>query len=337
MEKKKAIIIGGGISGLAAAWYLQDRFDTVLFEKEPRVGGWIQTGNEGGFLFEKGPRSLRRGKALDLALELGLENEIIYADKAARKRFLYSGGRLKNVSSFLWRALPGLMTEWMKEKSRGDESVKSFILRRFGRYAAEMLMDPLISGIYAGDSGRLSFKSCFPGLYEMEQKYGSITKGFLFRSRESGKGIYTFKNGLETLVQALEKKVSAKIHLSTPAQKIAVHEDHIRVLAKGGWWKADHVILALPSSHLSRLMTEHDHQLARLLNEMQSVSVAVVNVGYKQPVLSLKGFGYLIPSREKEPVLGVVWDSSAFPQQNASPQETRLTVMIRGGTRILSA
>ncbi len=333
MEKKKVIIIGGGVTGLAAAWYLRGRFDLLLFEKEQRLGGWIQTEKKGGFLFEKGPRSLRPGMALELAAELGLENEIIYADKAARKRFLYAGGKLKNASSFLWRALPGLMTEWMREKSRGDESVKTFISRRFGRYAAEMLMDPLISGIYAGDSELLSFKSCFPGLYEMEQKYGSITKGLLFRSKSSAKGIYTFKNGLETLVRALEENVSAKIHLSTPAQKIAVYKDHIRVLANGLWWRADHVILALPQRQLSRLMDEHDPELARLLNEIQSVSVAVVNVGYKEPVLSLKGFGYLIPSQEKEPVLGVVWDSSAFPQQNSSPQETRLTVMI-GGVRM---
>jgi protoporphyrinogen/coproporphyrinogen III oxidase len=330
MTKKKAAIIGGGISGLAAAWYLRDRFDVVLFEKEARLGGWIQSEKSGGFLFEKGPRSLRPGKAFDLAKELGLESDIVYADKAAGKRYLYTGGKLKNVLSCLWPAAPALMTEWMKAKGEGDESIKSFISRRFNSYAAETLIDPLVSGIYAGDIEKLSMKSCFPGLYEMEQVHGSLTKGLLRREKSSGGGLYTFKNGLETLVAALADQVPAAINLSASVEGIEIRGGSIKVFANNQSWSADHAILALPAAQTSQLLKEYDPQLSQLLNEIECVSVAVVNAGYRHPVLGRKGFGHLIPRKEGEPVLGVVWDSSAFPGQNSSSDETRLTVMIGG-------
>ncbi len=349
----KVVILGGGIAGLAAAWFLKlQGQDVTLLESSSRVGGWIETIHQDGFLFDLGPRSCRTSgngvETLNLIEQLGLEGEVISAAPAVRKRFLYTQRRLQSIPSgpmsFLTSPLTRpllwpLLREWsIGPCGHADESVHDFIKRRFGGHAANTFADSLVAGIYAGDSTRLSVKSCFPFLHQWERDSGSILRGlFAQRSKQakaSRQGIISLRRGMQQLVDALATRLGSCIRMNSPVVAIERTLGGLSVVTQQGEvFQADQVISALPTAALATLIVHHDHELARLLQSIHSTSVAVVALGYRANMLDQEGFGYLIPSREGERVLGMVWDSSVFPQQNSFDVETRLTCMI-GGERM---
>ena len=356
---KHIVILGAGISGLAAAWHLKQlpNFSVTLIEKSARAGGWIQTKQVDDFLFDLGPRSCRvRGNGLAtlrLVEQLGLQDEVIPSDKSARKRYLYLNKRLVSVpncpvavllSPFTKGVLKGLWNDWWTPASTAeDESIYSFITRRMNADVANRLIDPLTIGIYAGDPHKLSIKSCFPILHEWEQKHGGIVRGaFAPRKKQTLEQspflrnalrhpLFTFKEGMETLPKALAHKLEKNLLLSTSVVSLKTLKNGFELLLSNGKTiQADHVISALPADPLGDLLMPHLPETALTLKGIPSSSVALVHLGYRKKMLKLKGFGYLIPSSEKEETLGVVWDSSAFPQQNLHPDQTRLCVMIGG-------
>lgn len=348
------VIVGAGISGLALGWYLKQRHGSnislKILEAGSHPGGWIRTHTIDGCLFEAGPRSCRtRGAGVDtleLIEALGLEEEVIAAAPAARQRYLYSDGRLKpvprNIASFLFSplmrgVLPALWKEWRTPpKEMDDESIASFVERRFGADLAERFADPLVSGIYAGDIHRLSVRACFPDLPRLEQEHGSVIKGMLFGkkpqritspfvTRMSREPIFSFRSGMETLVKKLHAELNSEIHLSCAVSTLRPGVDGVEVICQDGrTMRANQVFLALPEKEAAALLP------AQIIEVGKTASVAVVNLGWKKDVLQQEGFGYLVPSREKETILGCVWDSSAFPQQNKNASQTRLTVMLGG-------
>ena len=180
----KVLIVGGGITGLAAAWYIKKKnpdCHITLLEKSNRLGGSIQTHRENGLLFELGPRTFRLGaspKLLQLINDLGLD---ILISKTDSTRYLLYKGALRSSLFFLPMLLPHLFKEpFIKPTEKKDESIYDFAARRFSPKIANTLFDPLALGIYAGDIRRLSMRACFPTLFEWEQKQGSLLKGFLF-------------------------------------------------------------------------------------------------------------------------------------------------------------
>lgn len=304
------IILGGGITGLSAAWFLhkQDpKTKITLLEKEDRLGGWIRTSDEGGFLFEKGPRTFPLGRSPHLlALIHDLKLEIILSDPSAAKRFILHKGTLRTPGSFLPSFLPYLIRElFIRPSTADDESIYDFAVRRFNPKIAETLFDPLTLGIYGGDIRKLSIRACFPSLHQWEREKGSVLFGLLSAPKNKGKGLFTLRQGMETLIQELKKQLPIEIMLNCPVEKISQHE----IIAGGKTWYADRVLSALPPQCSTRALW-------------------VVNLGFVGAVLPKKGFGYLVPTQEKESVLGVIFDSTIFPQQNRRV-ETRLTVMIR--------
>ncbi|NGX53978.1 MAG: Protoporphyrinogen oxidase [Chlamydiae bacterium] len=304
--KKHILILGAGISGLSTAWYLHKRFKDdiklTIVEKSNRVGGWIQTINKEGFLFERGPRGFRpHPTTLALVNELGLDKELIHAEPAAKRRYLYMNQKLQPITPpFLFR-LGLLSVLWRERKippsTEEDESIESFFLRRTNRRLAETLIDPLTTGIFGGDYRKLSIRSCFSTLHEWEQQHGSIIRGMLAtrKTRTKSKGpLCSFREGMETLPRRLAEKLPAEIKLSSSPEGI----------------EADHTISCLPPPDLPR------------------TTLTTVSLGYRTPILKKRGFGYLIPSKEKETILGVTWDSEIFPIQNRENQ-TRLCVILR--------
>lgn len=289
-----ALIVGGGITGLSAAWFLHKQDPTLkitLFEKENRLGGWIRTSHQGGFLFEQGPHTFpfsRSPHLLSLIQALNLE----LIPSAATKRYILQSGRLRSLTSFLPMLLPHLFKR--PPALLEDESIYSFASRHFSPKIAETLFDPLTLGIYAGDIRTLSIRRCFP----------TLCQGPLFKHFRPSKGLFTLKDGMEALIHALAK-LPIDIHLNRPAQKIGEKE----VIAQGKIWRADHVLSALPPPLPAR-------------------SLWVINLGYENAPLPKKGLGYLVPTKEKESLLGVLFDSEIFPQQNKQGQ-TRLTAMVR--------
>lgn len=302
----KVLILGGGITGLSTAWYLKKRHpkaEITLLEKENRLGGWIKTGRENGFLFEKGPRTFQIGRSphlLNLIQELGLE----VITSGPQKRYLWHRGRLRSLGSFIPTLIPFLIREaFVPPATCTDESIYDFAARRFSPKIAETLFDPLTLGIYGGDIRKLSICSCFPALFHWERDKGSIVRG-LFSSPKKPKGLFTLLHGMETLIDALQKQLSIEIVLNCKVQSI----EENRVLAGGKIWHADRILSALPPP-------------------LPTKSLWVVNLVY-EGVLPKKGYGYLVPTQEKESLLGVIFDSSIFPQQNLKG-EICLTAMVR--------
>lgn len=356
MATQTIVILGGGISGLAAGWFAKQKYGPMaqihILEKDSRLGGCIKTVFQDQFLFEQGPRSLRtqslNGPTRLLIEQLNLVNDIILPDREAGHRYLYENHRLLELPSSLWKLPFSRLTRgWWgaikkdiltKKREVSDESIESFFCRQIGKDWAERLVDPFISGIFAGDSSQLSIKSCFPDLCKTVEENGSLIKG-LFKKKGAHKKIensfkiespfFTFRNGMGALIHALNERLLNEIHLNTEVIGLTRHQEKTVVhLASGQKIKADKVISALPSTSLARLFP----QLADCLYKITYAAVMLVNLGYRKQVLKKKGFGYLIPSKEREPILGCVWDSTAFSQQNTSTKETRLTVMI-GGAR----
>lgn len=318
---KKIVIAGGGISGLSARYFLSKRYpdaEIVLYEKSDRLGGCVETSHS-PYFFERGPRTFKVSRAtelLALVKELGLEDELLYSDKSARRRYLYKKGKLHQLGlPFIFPMLPALLKEWKQPYSWGDdESIATFVTRRFGKEVAENLFDPLTQGIFAGDIHHLSVKACFPELKAMEENYGSITRALFKQKKEKkGKGLVTLKRGLQVLINRLVEAGKGEIHLNTPLTSL----DHERV------------VLALPVGGAASLFKE-DQEIQTFFDAIKENTIHVINVAFAHPVLKRKGFGYLIPSSEKEKIMGVVFDSSIFPEQNKE-KETRLTVMLREG------
>lgn len=365
MIKKHAVILGAGISGLSLAWFLKRKYgngiDLTIVEKSSRCGGWMRTFHKEGFLFEQGPHSCRaQGNniaALKLVESLGLQDQVILPQSKSMSRYILNNQKLTpiphNIFSMIfspvtngimrafwndWRTPPGLSS---------DESVYAFISRRLSVEVADRLLDPLVSGIYAGDIRQLSIRACFPSLYEREQRFGSLTRS-LFRSKIksqgssassspfiqkiSGYGMFSFREGMETLPRTIEKQlIDSTILLECRATALQFHPHAIDViLSDGNVLKADHIFFALPVAAVADLVAPHLEDTAGLLRGISMASVSVVNLGYRKRHLKQNGFGFLVPSQENEEILGMIWDSCVFPQQNQQIEETRLTVMMGG-------
>ncbi|KAJ3022450.1 oxygen-dependent protoporphyrinogen oxidase [Thoreauomyces humboldtii] len=274
-KAKSYLVLGGGITGLATAWFLSRLAPSTtritLVEKQSRMGGWVHTRHQTGQVFELGPRTLRPvgepGKAtLDMIYQLNLQSSLITTSKtspAAINRYIYKASTLHHLPTspfdllLPWRKrspiLKGLLSTLLREpfvpprpKSLADESIHSFVSRRFSKRMADDLVSAVLHGIYAGDARRLSVRSAMPFLWDAEGKHGSVARGILApptaavspvpspapvpgetavrRGRESGDrarddfvrdvqtkaSIFSFKDGMQTLTEAIHRDLETK-------------------------------------------------------------------------------------------------------------------------------
>lgn len=333
------VIVGAGITGLSLGWFLKkkhgSRIKITILEKTARPGGWIKTINHEGFLFECGPRGCRPSgngqTTIELVHQLGLEDQLCCNDPKAFQRYLYFNGKLNHLPG-LWMAKMAfpLLTEWLKPRGTDpDESISQFFTRRFGEEITRLLVDPMVSGIYAGDIDKLSIKSCFTMLHQMEKEKGSITRGLLFSKKNkaekmAGVSLFSFKEGMETLPKALYSQLKDDLIFNCEVKRVVPKNSGVMIELKDKVIHADHLFSTVAES-----IVDHP-RLKQLMRSIPRASLVMVNCGFKNSVLKQKGFGYLIPSMEREKLLGMVWDSSVFPEQNRKPDETRLTMMLGG-------
>lgn len=367
-------VLGGGVSGLSCCYFLKKIFgsqaELKLFEAEARVGGWVQTIELGGSLCELGARSLRtKGsgvKTLELIEELGLEEQLLTNSKQARLRYLWQAGKLHQLpaticqllfSKLTRQFLPQLMQEIVRKEKRAavfdgalddDESIYDFFTRRFSRELTECLIDPMMSGIYAGDIRKLSLKACCPTFYRWQTEYGSLLKGALFSKRLGSTQRQTpflqkmqkaqmvsFKGGMELLIRAFESRLEGMIERQKRCiglKNECTGKAITLSFADGTSFVFDHVVSALPVKAL-KVFFKEDSAVLPLLEGFSTTSLLVINAIWQKPLLAKEGFGYLVASREKQPLLGVIWDSSAFPWHNSSQAQTRLSLMMGGSHR----
>lgn len=305
----KVIIIGGGIRGLSAAWRARKKHPDariIIAEKSSRLGGWLKTSREGGYFFEKGPRIFPFSKSphlLELIEELGLE--ILHSDPKATTRYIAYKGRLRTPLSF-WPffVIPLIKEPFIHRGEKREESVHDFARRRFSQKIADLFFDPMTLGIYATCSKKVSLKGAFPTLYHMEKTYGSLVKGLLACPRQK-RGLFTVKGGMDALIGALVKKIQPEVFFHSEAELLGERS----VVFDGKKWDADIVFDAGERG-----------------GEKQSLYV--VHLAYEGIRLEKKGLGFLVPSLENQSILGAVFDSCVFPQQNLR-DEVRITAMLK--------
>jgi oxygen-dependent protoporphyrinogen oxidase len=353
-------IIGGGISGLSLAYLLLEKkpsLDILILESEKKAGGKIWTDKVDGFLCEGGVNGFLDNRPGTLELVSRLSLTPLRSNDNARKRFIFSGGKLHNLpssppaffaSNLL--SLPGrlrILWEMFAPKGSGDdETLASFAKRRLGKEALDKLIDPMASGIFAGDPEKMSFKSCFPKVYNLEQKYGSLIRGMMKLRKEgkkSGKkveagpgGVLTsFFDGMQMMIDALTRSLGDR--LQTGVQVVSADkkgDQYVVHLSNGTQIEAEAVVFATPAFETSGMVKDIDKGLSSALAEIYYPSISVICLGYKREKIKhpVDGFGFLIPGKEGRKILGTLWDSSIFP--NRAPEGYVLLRSMLGGARM---
>src|SRR5215468_466258 len=337
-----SIIIGAGVSGLVAAHHLKKMGrDLLLVESGDHVGGVIQSREVEGFLIERGPNSLRGShEFLDLVEELNLTGELITADPRA-PAYVYAGGELHAVpmsppalvkTKLISNAAKLRLLREPFVKSRrggGEESVASFVRRRLGDEILERLVEPFLSGVYAGDPEELSLQACFPKLAEFEAEAGGILRGALRAAKQSRKEaskpkrslrpyrLCSFRHGLSALPEALAKSLGDSLLTrariidisSTGGFEIKIeHRGEIKTI------NSSTLVLSTPAYVAGRLLSGIAPEIAALVAEIPYVSIVSVPLAYRAEQVSRKldGFGFLAPRGEGLRTLGSIWNSSLF-------------------------
>lgn len=348
---KKIGIIGGGISGLTAAFLLKRKdFEVVLFEQSARAGGNVRTVEIDGFLIEYAPNSLLKSPRLvDLVKALKLETEVLAANAANKKRYVLREGKLKALPMSILKMAAGdyfsarakmrlLKEPFVRSKSSDAESVAGFFERRLGREVLEKAADPFIAGIYAGKPENLSIRAAFPRLYEMEKTHGSLLAGALRSTTEQAPKnfprTFSFKNGVQTLTGALAENLGESVKTNTTVERIEKLADgKWRVSTDSGEQIFDALIISTPAEAAANLVKKLDVSLSEKLKKIYYPPVAMVFFGVKKESVgqNLDGFGFLIPSTERRRILGTIWNSAVFAGR--APAGYHLLTTFVGGAR----
>ncbi len=351
----QVVVIGGGISGLACALRLQQLGTQVtLLEANNRPGGLIGTVERDGFLFESGPQSFQGTEALlGLIRDLGIESDLCKADPRA-PRFVLRQGRLRKIpmapQGILTSSLLGVGSRW-RVVSEGfgrttppaeEESVAQFVRRKFGHEILEYLVSPFVSGVYAGDPEKLSLRAAFPTLEEWERQYGSVLRGAMKSrpakgARQGPPPLCSFLRGVGVLTEAMFAKLGANaksgVHVDTVTKAGQAFQVQVTQDGRSEQMNARAVVLATPTYVASHIAAPLSSKAAQTLSGVAYAPVVVVATGYHshQSAAALDGFGVLIPRSEKYRTLGIVWNSSLFP--NRAPQgQMTITSILAGAT-----
>jgi protoporphyrinogen/coproporphyrinogen III oxidase len=347
----EALIVGGGISGLAvahASGLAQRPGSCELWESTGRLGGTIGTDRIDGYSVDWGPNGFldREPLTLQLVDELGLKAVLEPANLKSTKRFIVKHGKLHPVPfSPALMLTTGLLGPLEKARvfcepfirgRRGDEdeSVFDFAARRIGRAAAETFVDPMVSGVFGGLARELSLPSCFPIMREMETRYGGLVKALIARQLEKRRSqkqgeankksggpagpaghLTSFKTGLDMLIQPLERNLSSVIKKNRSVAWIRRNEDCWEIADQTGLTaRSRKLVLACPTYAAASLVKDFDLELSQAFAEIPYAPIIVVATGHRREDVThpLDGFGFLIPRTQGIRTLGSIWTSSIF-------------------------
>lgn len=339
MQRTDVLIAGGGVSGLTAAYDLNRiGVDCVVAEREARLGGLISTDVRDGFLMDGGPDAFltQKPQATALCQELELGSEMIPTNPDRQKVYVLYDGVLRALPAgmrltvptrwlpfltsdlFTWRGkLRILFERWTPRRTDVDEeSVESFIQRRFGKESFERLGEPMLAGIHCGDASRLSMDVLFPRLVSLEQRNGSVTRGMIAAGRQ-GTAFTSLVGGMGRLIEALANKIPAD-NLLLEAAIVNVRADgegFFATLASGKAIRSKALVLALPI-HASRELARRElPAVATILDRIRTVSSAVVFHAFARSDVEhpLDGYGFVVPSEESNRLLAATFVSTKFP------------------------
>ena len=342
------VVVGGGISGLACAHALAEQGAAVLcLEAADRAGGTIRTVRTGGFVLEGGPSGFRDsvGAMAALSRKLGVDGDLL-ASAPNRGRWIRRGGRLRSfpssISGFLVSDLLSvagrlrMLLEPLVRPRGGDESVASFARRRLGDEAASFVVDPIITGVFAGDAAQLSLQACLPHLAALEAQGRSLLLALL-RSRGRSRPLTSFGEGTDVPVRALTRALGRRLVTGVRVQRIERLPRGYRVHV-GGEIRATvdckEVVSAAPASAARCYLASLDEELAGTLGGVPGAPVACVSVGLSRHQVRWprEGFGWLVPSAEGSCVLGVLQAERLYTGRRA-PEGCDVMQVFLGGRR----
>lgn len=356
MERKKIVIVGGGITGLSAAYYLQKQIrenqltvDVKLVEATERLGGRIHTIKRDGFTIERGPDSLlaRKPEAMNLVQELGLEDEIVY--NGTGQSYILVKNKLHKMSKGAFMGVPKeikpllasnvfsrkgkLRALWdmvlPKSKETGDQSVGALMRRRFGDELVDYQIDPLLSGIHSGDIDQMSLQATYPMFHRLEQEHGSLIKGLQktmpkpakkAKEKKSQGMFFSFENGLETLIDRLEGKLTdgtVRTHTAVDHIEKKEHGYHL-LLSNGEVYRADAIIMTAPHNKVPKILSQYD--FLKNLYDIPATSTANVVLAFDQSQIKkdIDGTGFLVSRSEKYRITACTWTHRKWP--NTTPE-----------------
>ncbi len=348
-------VLGGGITGLTAAWTLrQAGRPVVVFEAATRVGGAIGSHRVGEWLHETGPNAMMENspEVSVLLEELGLGQQRVYASAAAKKRYVVRDGVMVAMPAspigfartglFSWKAKLGLLGEPFRAKaaSEAEESVAEFVRRRLGGEFLDYAVNPFVGGVYAGDPARLSVKHGFPKLWKLEQEHGSLIRGAIARRNTSGGPtgrMFSLRGGLQEMPRTMEHLLGGAVRRGVPVRAVrrVGKEWEVEFEIAGVVLKETFaaVICALPPDSLATIAFEGFAGAAELkeLAEIEHAPVASVFTGWRREAVEhpLDGFGVLVPEVERGRVLGSLFSSTIFPRR-APDGHVALTTFVGG-------
>ncbi|HUO52810.1 MAG TPA: protoporphyrinogen oxidase, partial [Gemmatimonadaceae bacterium] len=341
---KRIVVIGGGISGLAAAWAARQEaarvpggLEVLVLERDPEVGGKARTLARDGWLVEAGPGGFLGGRPdVDrLIAAVGMEGERVTADAAAAHRFIVIRGKMREVAqnpvAFARSGLLSaggflrLLAEPLvpRRTDGADESIWQFTARRLGRQVADNLIRPMTLGIYAGDAASLSVQACFPRMTALERDHGGLIRGLIARRGKASSGALTsFRRGMQSFPEAIAARGGFTVRRGAAVQGIARTDDGwaVRVAGDAEAIPADAVIIAAEPFAAAPLLRPLDARAADELDAIACPPVSVVGLGYagaeaaRIPV----GFGALIARGEGLRALGNLWESRFYPERGPS-------------------
>jgi oxygen-dependent protoporphyrinogen oxidase len=327
---RRVAVLGGGMAGLAAAWEIRQRGDAeaLVLEAGPTFGGKLRSEAQPGFVFEEGPDSflVRKTAAVTLIRELGIEEELVPITASGQGSAIYSGGRLHPIPPGLMLGLPteiwpflrsGLLSTGAKlralgdlfagkEAGDGDQPLGPFVARRVGKQVVQRLVEPLLSGIYAGDVAAMSTEATFPQLLELARKDGSLLRGARRMLRKTPRPaepkapmFMTLRHGLGLLPQALCANLPKEWlqPMSRVAEIRSAGEGYQVILEDGREMEADGVIVALPAPAAAHALKEIAPQTALALFSIPYASLAVAALTFAPEDVPrpLRGSGFLVP------------------------------------------
>ncbi|MHB8653950.1 MAG: protoporphyrinogen oxidase [Terriglobia bacterium] len=381
--RRRIAVLGGGIAGLTAAYVLAQArragapIEEYLIEAQNCLGGVIKTETVDGFVVEAGPDSFLTEKPAAAALchELGLGDSLLGSNESERRTYILHKGKLVPLPDGLillvptrtWsiaktpllplRAKLAIVSEWLMSPPGNrvaDESVADFVRRHFGSAMLENIADPLLAGVYGGDSASLSARSVLNRFWQMEKKYGSLTRGTLKARRqrklEAGKDplarpvttppiFTTLRNGLGQVIEALSRNLETS-RAFLGQRVLAVESEQInsekcfRIRCDGDIsYPADAIIFALPAFECSRLLAGLDPPLAESLGKIPYNSALTVALGYDSdtPRSLRPGFGFLVPKKENRRLLACTFVHAKFSHR--APPGRALLRCFLGGSR----
>jgi oxygen-dependent protoporphyrinogen oxidase len=343
-------IVGAGLSGLATAFYVKrtrPAADLVVFEANPGPGGAMHTEVIEGFRFEAGPNGFLTNKpdCLQLVQDSGAAEHLLPSSDLARKRFIYTD-RLHRMPESPPSFIQSKLLSWPQKlrmagevfvparRAGADESLRDFGNRRLGAGFTSVFLDAMSAGIYGSTPDKLSVEAAFPLVVALEREYGGLFRGMLAkRKKEAGPGgvLTSTKGGISTLANHLRGVIEAEWRFNEPVQTVERVSAGFRITSTAGVTEVDRVVICATSYAAAGMVQSLDAELARRLAAIDYSPIAVVGFGYRSLPDPLDGFGLLTTSSARLPILGVLWDSSIFPDR--APPGCKSIRVLLGGQR----